>query len=193
MPFPPNAAHFDGNQVPTIMGVVGSAGTSDTGGTALHLPIGVRESTGAMYVFDTAPGGAAGTMFAEDAAHTSGDGGRLALAVRTDGGTALAADGDYHVLELDANGALRISGTVATGAGTQAVRIIDGTTTLVSTVTSLSVGTIGGKAASGAAAVANPVLIAGTDAGGTVYAPLVSSAGAVSVTGASAGTFGVGS
>lgn len=68
--------------------------------------------------------------------------------------------------------------------------------TLVPTVSNLSAGsiavitgTIGGKAASGAASVANPVLIAGTDAGGTVYAPLISSAGAVSVTGASAGTF----
>jgi len=69
--------------------------------------------------------------------------------------------------------------------------IVKGTVTALETgtLTALAVGTIGGKAASGAAAVANPVLIAGTDAGGTIYAPLVSSAGAVSVTGASAGTF----
>lgn len=66
------------------------------------------------------------------------------------------------------------------------------TVTTVSNLTNGSVavtaGTVGGKAASGAAAVANPVLIAGTDSGGTVYAPLVDTTGALKVTGASAGT-----
>jgi hypothetical protein len=42
----------------------------------------------------------------------------------------------------------------------------------------MTVGTVGGKAASGAAAVANPVLVGGTDSGGTVYSPLVTTAGA---------------
>lgn len=41
----------------------------------------------------------------------------------------------------------------------------------------ITAGTVGGKAASGAAAVANPVLTAGTDAGGTVYAPLMTTTG----------------
>lgn len=89
--------------------------------------------------------------------------------------------GTVYGLRVDTAGVLQINGTVSTGgAGTQAVRLIDGT---------LTVGTVGGKAASGAAAVANPVLIAGTDSGGTVYAPLVDNTGAVKVTGASAGTF----
>lgn len=43
----------------------------------------------------------------------------------------------------------------------------------------VTAGTIGGKAASGAAAIANPVLIGGTDSGGTVYSPLVTTAGAL--------------
>lgn len=49
---PPYVAHFDGNQVPSMMGVVGTLGTSDTGGTSLPMPIGVNETTGAMYVQD---------------------------------------------------------------------------------------------------------------------------------------------
>lgn len=47
----------------------------------------------------------AGT-FAEDSAHTSGDLGHQMLAVRNDAGTALAADGDYIPLTVDASGKL---------------------------------------------------------------------------------------
>lgn len=46
-----NAAHNDGqNQVFSILGVIGSLGTSDVKGTALTLPIGVNPDTGAMLV-----------------------------------------------------------------------------------------------------------------------------------------------
>ena len=77
---------------------------------------------------------------AEDAAHSGGDSGVMALAVRNDNGTALATtDLDYIPLQTDANGALRISGTVATGAGTQPVRLIDGTLT---SITNLAAGTV---------------------------------------------------
>lgn len=66
------------------------------------------------------------------------------------------------------------------------------TVTTVSNLTAGSVavtlGTVGGKAASGAAAVANPVQIAGTDSGGTIYSPLVTSAGALTVTATPIGT-----
>lgn len=54
-----NAAHFDDNQVPTVMGVVGTLGTADTAGTAKSIPIGVNPATGAMYVEDLS--GASGT------------------------------------------------------------------------------------------------------------------------------------
>lgn len=57
-----------------------------------------------------------------------------------------------------------------------------GTTTGVGVVSALTTGTVGGKAASGAAAVANPVLVAGTDAGGTVYSLLVDNTGALQIT-----------
>lgn len=74
-------------------------------------------------------------QFAEDAGHSSGAVGNLILGVRNDAGTSLSgADLDYTPATFDANGALRVSGTVATGAGTQAVRIIDGTVTSVSNV-----------------------------------------------------------
>ena len=46
--FPPNVPHFSSG-VAAIMGVVGTLGTSDTGGTAKVLPIGVNPATGAMY------------------------------------------------------------------------------------------------------------------------------------------------
>jgi len=46
---------------------------------------------------------------AEDAAHVSGDHGFVALVVRKDTATALAGtDGDYAVLEIDANGRLHV-------------------------------------------------------------------------------------
>jgi len=55
---------------------------------------------------------------AEDAAHTSGDQGVMALVVRHDaGGTLVSADGDYSPLQVDAAGLLRtsaqVTGTVA--------------------------------------------------------------------------------
>lgn len=56
---PPFVAHFDGNQVPTMMGVEGTLGTSDTGGTARPLPVAVNRDTGAMFVQDLS--GATGT------------------------------------------------------------------------------------------------------------------------------------
>ena len=54
---------------------------------------------------------------AEDAAHTSGDVGVMSLAVRFDAGGALAGtDLDYAPLQVDANGALRVTGG---GGGTE--------------------------------------------------------------------------
>lgn len=49
-------------------------------------------------------------QYAEDSAHTSGDKGTQALAVRKDTAAAIAAtDGDYSPLQVDANGGLRLS------------------------------------------------------------------------------------
>lgn len=51
---------------------------------------------------------------AEDAPHTSGDTGVEILAVRTDTPVARAADGDYHVVELDALGRVWVDPAGAT-------------------------------------------------------------------------------
>ena len=60
---PPFVSHFDGNQVPSMMGVVGTLGTADAGGTSQTLPIGVNPSTGAMYVEDlSSTGGTTNVM-----------------------------------------------------------------------------------------------------------------------------------
>lgn len=56
-------------------------------------------------------------VLAEDAAHSSGDKGVMALAVRHDaGGTLAGTTGDYAPLQVDSNGALRVTGG---GGGTE--------------------------------------------------------------------------
>lgn len=83
---------------------------------------------------------------AEDAAHTSGDPGLMALAVRTDSAAALATtDGDYSPLQLDANGFLRIT------LGTALSSTVDSVTAVAS-----------GVAAHDAVIGGNPVRIAGS-------------------------------
>lgn len=68
-------------------------------------------------------GAAAGTEFAEDAPHTTGDAGTMALGVRKDTATALAGtDGDYTPLITDASGRQHVNvGTsvLPTGAATE--------------------------------------------------------------------------
>lgn len=92
-----------------------------------YAPLRVN-STGALHV----TGGGGGTQYQEDAAHTTGDTGTMALAVRKDTAAALAgSDGDYTPLITDANGALHVavaSGSV-TASGTISVDTI--TTSIV--------------------------------------------------------------
>ncbi len=63
-------------------------------------------------------GDGAGGMLAkaEDAAHTTGDLGIQALAVRKDTAVALGADGDYTPLQVDSTGKLWVNATVSSGA-----------------------------------------------------------------------------
>lgn len=81
--------------------------------------------TFATQVTSIVPGtGATNLGKAEDTAHTTGDVGVMALAVRNDNGTALAgSDGDYLPMTTDSSGALRvdINGTVSTNNSTTAV------------------------------------------------------------------------
>lgn len=81
------------------------------------LPAGTN-NIGDVDVLSVVPGtGATNLGKAEDAAHTTGDVGVMALAVRSDAGGAIAGtDGDYTPLQVDANGALRVTGG---GGGTE--------------------------------------------------------------------------
>ena len=56
-------SHVDENQQFSITGVVGTAGTADTKGTAKVLPIGVNPDNGAMYTHDLNTAEESGTAF----------------------------------------------------------------------------------------------------------------------------------
>lgn len=152
LPYPPNVAHFDANQVPTVMGVIGTLGTADVGGTALSLPVGVNPATGAMFVQDLS--GAGGTT-------------NIQGSVIVTSGTILNTGTNVNVVTGTINSLPQISvGTIPqVSVGTMpqvsvgtlptlnlttgtvnlvsnltngSVNILTGTTTLVSTVTTLS-------------------------------------------------------
>lgn len=63
-----------------------------------------------VYTVNGGGGGGGSTQYAEDSAHASGDTGTVALVVRNDTpGSLCSADGDYAVLQVDADGALRVT------------------------------------------------------------------------------------
>lgn len=63
-------------------------------------------------------GGGGGTQYQEDAAHSSGDTGTMALGVRRDANTTLAdTTGDYAPFQLDANGNLKVNVIAGGGSG----------------------------------------------------------------------------
>jgi len=89
------------------------AGTNAIGKLASNTGVDI----GDVDVTSIIPGiGATNLGKAEDAAHSSGDVGVMALAVRQDSQEDFGADGDYVPLSIDANGALRVSGG---GGGTE--------------------------------------------------------------------------
>lgn len=95
--------------------VVGAlpAGTNAIGKLAANSGVDI----GDVDVTSIIPGtGATNLGKAEDTAHSSGDVGVMALAVRQDSQSDFGADGDYVPLSIDADGALRVSGA---GGGTQ--------------------------------------------------------------------------
>lgn len=86
------------------------------------LPAG-NNNIGDVDVVSVVPGtGATNLGKAEDAAHSSGDTGVMALGVRNDAGTAFAADGDYVPLSVDALGRVRV---VSVDAGLDVVDFLD--------------------------------------------------------------------
>ncbi|MCI0558815.1 MAG: hypothetical protein MN733_09985, partial [Nitrososphaera sp.] len=95
------------------------AGTNNIGdvdvATLPALPAG-NNNIGDIDVLSVVPGtGATNLGKAEDAVHTSGDTGVMALAVRSDaGGSLVSASGDYSPLQVDATGNLRVSAEAST-------------------------------------------------------------------------------
>ncbi|MHC4511492.1 MAG: hypothetical protein ACYTAO_21500, partial [Planctomycetota bacterium] len=91
------------------------AGTNAIGKLAANSGVDI----GDVDVTSITPGTAAGNLGkAEDAAHVTGDTGVMSLVVRNDAGAALAADGDYIPLMVNASGALYVTGG---GGGTEYV------------------------------------------------------------------------
>lgn len=181
---PPYISHFDGNQVPSITGVEGTLGTTDTGGTARPMPIGVNPVTGAMYVQDLS--GASGTTNVQIVGGTF-NAGTATVNVATGTQQTLGTVGTVIGVGTISN-IVTTSGTV-TGIGTISnIVTTSGTVTGVGVVSALTtgsvavtVGTIVGPTASGGTPTTAPVLIAGTDVTGTVYSPKITSGGNLSV------------
>lgn len=147
-PANPYNAGIDANNYPTLTALSGTAGTADTAGTAEIFALGGNPTTGALYVHDLS--GASGTT------------------------TVQMASGTLNVGTV----------VVSSSSGGTNVNVVTGTQQLLTTLSNLtngtvrvSVGTVGGGAASGAAASGNPILMGGTDGGGTVYVPVVNTAG----------------
>jgi hypothetical protein len=96
----------------------------DTAGAGNPLYMGGVASSGSIYGMqvdssghlqvDVLSGGGAGSQYAEDTGHSAGDGGTATLAVRKDtAGTLTDTDGDYTMLQTDADGSLRITGAAS--------------------------------------------------------------------------------
>jgi len=67
---------------------------------------------------DVLSGGGGGTQYAEDAAHTTGDTGTMALVVRNDSDASLCGTtGDYTPLQVDASGFLKVNIKAGAGSG----------------------------------------------------------------------------
>lgn len=145
----------------TTTGATADAATTGAGTVNAHL----RSIAAALAGTLTVTGGGGGVQFAEDAVHTTGDLGTMALGVRKDTATALAgADGDYQPAIYDASGKLWVNvGTVpVTGTFWQATQPVSAAslplptgaateTTLASLLTTL--GATGDAAGTGAVSV----------------------------------------
>lgn len=102
-------------------------------GSVLRTPNGdsAMDDTNDAVRVNIVAGSSAGTEFAEDAAHTTGDLGTMALVVRKDTpGSNVSADGDYASLLQDANGRLYVN--IHDGGNSITV---DGTVSISGTVT----------------------------------------------------------
>lgn len=179
-------AKQDANQEYTLVGISGTLGP--TYGTAEPRPLTVGEN-GYLNVNAAAANSTGGTLdLLKAGTITRIEGGSIAVTA----GTVVVTSGTQQTLgtvgTLQAGTITRLEGgtlgliTTVSNLSAGSVAVTAGTVivtngTIGAGTVAISAGTVGGKAASGAAAVANPVLTAGTDAGGTVYAPLMTTTG----------------
>jgi len=116
--FAEDAAHGSGDLGTQALAVRNDANSSlvDTDGDYSPLQV---DATGLLKV-NVIAGGGGGTQFAEDAAHTTGDLGTQALAVRNDANSSLVGtDGDYSPLQVDATGLLKVNVVAGASSGAQ--------------------------------------------------------------------------
>lgn len=141
------------------------------------LPAGTN-NIGDVDVLSVVPGtGATALGKAEDAVHASGDTGVMALGVRRDADTTLAAtDGDYVPLQCNASGSLKVA--ITAGAGSGGTSIADGASFTRDTTSVTPVGAVVETSA--------PTLISGDAAGLSM-----TTGGALRVAVASGGITGV--
>lgn len=113
-----NGLDVDVTRVSGTVTVDGSGVTQPVSGTVTANLAAGANAIGTVGVTSVVPGTSATSLGkAEDAAHSSGDTGVMALAVRSDAGGAIAgADGDYTPLQVDSSGSLRVTGG---GGGTE--------------------------------------------------------------------------
>jgi hypothetical protein len=127
-----------GTDTRAVVGVVLAAsggGALAPGDATKGLKVQVTDGSGAQI---TSFGG--GVEYAEDTAHSSGDTGKLVLAVRRDANTTLVdATGDYAPLQVDAAGSLKVA--ITAGAGSGGTSIADDA---AFTVASTSITPVGG-------------------------------------------------
>lgn len=103
-----DAAHVSGD-LGTMTLTVRSDAIGATAGTAGDYQPLITDASGRLWV-NCSTGCSGGTQFAEDAVHTTGDVGTVALGIRKDTASALAgADGDYTTSIYDASGRLWVN------------------------------------------------------------------------------------
>jgi lipopolysaccharide export system protein LptA len=133
---PVYGAHCDNvNQVYSMIGVIGTLGTADTAGSANTLPIGVEETTGAMYVYNVGPAGTTTPAGTQD--------------VNVVSGTVVTSMGDLTggTLDIITDGTIGIKGTVPVS-GTVTTSMGDLTGGTIDQITSGSIAVTAGTVAS---------------------------------------------
>jgi hypothetical protein len=121
-----DAAATDGVEGVAVMAVRRDTASSGVSADGDYAMLSVT-SDGSLRV----SGGGGGTQYAEDAAHTSGDTGTMALAVRRDtAASGASADGDYATLNVNSSGRLYVEASLAASQTLATVTTLTGTTTL---------------------------------------------------------------